>query len=138
MGGDYQSQAREIARAQMSARRACLDDASCIYSVLSEATNVLTEVGYGAMAAGTSDFHGSTENRRWESIAGLPDDELIALVSRFEDECRGQSTALHIESCSTRNEVYSYLKEMRDICYGRKSDEGTAFYEWHNCGYDSY
>lgn len=130
-GGETARKGKNIASRHMSERRRCNGDPHCIYEAFNRARSEMYEAV--ELDDRASDNSGSSESRSWKSLEKIPAEQLQSLILSLEDECRGGTTMLAVERCDERNEIYEYMKRMRDMCYGRDS-EYSVDYTWHKCG----
>lgn len=132
-GGASADEAKRIAARQMGARRKCAGNPYCIRVVLDEATEklgVLAEAYWDSPGPG---YLSSAEAGSWKQLEPLTVEELISLWFRMNGSCRGGTTQMHIDDCTTREEISDYLTRMRGWCYGRENEAGVEA-EWHECG----
>lgn len=132
-GGSDAETAKSIAARQMTARRRCDGDLYCIRDVLTDTHTSLDAIIETYWDEPEPDEITSPEALSWKQLEALSVDELISLWFRMNSSCRGGSTLMHLEDCSTREEVSDYLTRMRGWCYGREGEAGVD-HEWHECG----
>ena len=132
-GGLIAAKAKKIAARQMVDRRNCEGEPYCIRDVL-EAARTALEAGNDTYWDGSgSDYMTTAEAGSWKQLDPLSVDDLVSLWFRMNDSCRGGNTQMHIDDCTTREEVSEYLTRMRGWCYGRDGEPGVDA-KWHECG----
>lgn len=132
-GGAIATEAKKIAARQMVARRSCEGDPQCIRDVLDAARAALDAGNDTYWDSTGSDYLTSAESGSWKQLEPLSVDDLVSLWFRMNDSCRGGTTQMHIDDCTTREEVSEYLTKMRGWCYGRDNEAGVDA-KWHECG----
>lgn len=132
-GGSSADEAKRIAARQMVERRKCGGNPYCIQAALDEAIeklDALSEIYRDSPGPG---YLPSAEAGSWKQLEPLTVEELVDLWLRMNGSCRGGTTQMHIDDCTTREEVSDYLTRMRGWCYGRENEAGVDA-EWHECG----
>ncbi len=131
-GGSIAAEAKKIAAHQMVDRRNCEDNPYCIRGVLEAARSALMVLNDTYWDSPESGYITSAEAGSWKQLDPLSVEDLVSLWFRMNDSCRGGTTQMQIDDCTTREEVGEYLTRMRGWCYGRDGEAGVD-YEWHAC-----
>jgi hypothetical protein len=135
-GGSVAAEAKKIASRQMTDRRKCKVDQTCIRDVINVASTALGVLNATYWDSPETEELVTSESGRWKQLDPLYIHELESIWHRLNGSCRGGSTLIHIEDCATREEVGEYLTRVRGWCYGRNGEAGVDF-KWHECGPES-